>query len=291
MADNTNIKSIIKSSFNYKVSQGNLSKPPFELVYDKYIRRDLKAEASFLNKARINIPYSYYNGNKKAVIATILCVIMICLTLYEPSRVFADRLIKKIYVVYQGNGYFKLKQIEVEEESSPQTTVRVPNVTDLNDSELSKRLGYKVVIPSGLPGDYSLIKKSILKAGDNEKELKEFVSVMYSKQNVDISKEPEFISLKITDLKWPICGTLFTVGGIDYYYKESGVAEYHTSTDAQGNLVVDQEKKPKGIDLVHRLAWRINNVTYAFGDVGGRDLTKEQLVEIAKPLVDILVSE
>ncbi len=291
MADNIDIKKIIKNSLEHKVSQADLSKPPFELVYDKYKNRDLKTGASFLNKARINIPYLYFNSNKKAILVMSLCFMMLFVTLYEPTRAFAGQLLKKIYVVYESNGEFKLKQIEVADEPQPQMPIEVPNVTSFNDSEISKKLGFKVVIPPELPDNYSLVSKSILQAGDTEKELKDFVSVFYSKQNDDISKEAEFISLKVTDLKWPLYGTKFTVNGIEYYYKESGVAEYQTSYDEQGNMIVNQEKKPEGIDLVHRLSWRIDNVTYSIGDVGGRDLTKEQLLEIAKPLVDKLISK
>lgn len=291
MADNIDTKKIIKNSLDHKVSQANLSKPPFELIYDNYKKKDFKTETSFLNKVRINIPYLYYNSSKKAILAMFLCFILLFVTLYEPTRVFAGQLLKKIYVVYEGNGYYKVKQIEIADESNQQMPVKVPNVTSFNDSELSERLGYKVVIPPELPGDYLLVSKSIRQAGDNDKEIKEFVAVGYQKQNVDDSKEDEFICLSVTDLKWPLYGTQFIVNGIEYYYKESGVAEYQTSYDEQGNMIVNQEKKPEGIDLVHRLSWRIDKVTYSIGDVGGRDLTKEQLLEIAKPLVDQLMSK
>lgn len=291
MADNIDINKIVKNSFDNKVSQGNLSKPPFEAIYDKYKNRDLKTEASFLNKARINIPYMYFNSNKKAILVMSLCFMMLFVTLYEPTRAFAGQLLKKIYVVYESNGDFKLKQIEIADEPQSQIPIKVPDVTSFNDTEISERLGYKVVIPSELPGDYLLVSKTISQAGDNDKELKDFVKAWYAKQNVDGSKEDEFICLNVTDLKWPLYGTQFIVNGIEYYYKESGVAEYQTSYDEQGNMIFDQEKKPKGIDLVHRLSWRIDKVTYSIGDVSGRDLSKEQLLEIAKPLVDKLKSK
>lgn len=292
MANNIEMEKMIKKSFDHKVRQGNLTNPQFELIYHKYKDRALNAEASFLSKARINVQYAFYKSNKKAVFAAILCLVMLSLTMYGPSRVFAEQIIKKIYVVYEDDGAYKLKMEFTETNNSQtQTPLRVSDVPDLSDTEISERLGYKVVIPSELPGGYLLVSKTILQDGENEADLKEFVTAKYSKQNVDISKEAEFISLKITDLEWPLQGTVYTVDGTEYYYKEAGVAEYQTSYDEQGNMIVDQEKKPDGIDLVHTLAWKSDNVTYAIGDVGGRDLTREQLVEIAKPIVDGLIGK
>ncbi|MCX7922839.1 MAG: DUF4367 domain-containing protein [Clostridia bacterium] len=274
---------IIKSTLNKEVD--NLNTAPGTL--DK-IKAGLSSEASqsktFSNRKLVNPLLILKSGFNKPAYALLSAVLVLTLTLtfFQPARAFAQEVISEIssmvYVVVKGDsGKYEPIQMPAEKVTFGSAS---GEQTLLSDDELEKLVGFEIKVPSALAGGYTLDRTLLYEKDDTDKK---FVSKHYSNSSsasviLDISTDDKLFN-SVMDFGDNI-KKLSLVDKFLYYY-ECPLPVY-----PEVNGKTDFTQKPLEIKVPHSLTWEHNGVYYNLSDVGIVSLSMDELLEVAKSILN-----
>lgn len=256
-----------------------------------------------------------YMNFKKTVVISMCC--LMCLTtilLSSSSTVRAAAMgaidsIKSIFVVEGWGNDIKIVRKPVTEIKSP---VSVFSITSLNDSEIEKLIGYKVLFPENLSDNFKLanrcitlslktdisynsapeVKSQMEKAIYNQKEFKNLS--VYSPYRAISSyykcNEPKGFNLIINC--WPIPTGVenysdkeeVKVGNSKGYWLNINYPEYPQS-NVNGNLQSDLTTPPTIKNDCYMLSWSKNKLYYSiyiFEKSNPLRISKEEAIKIAE---------
>lgn len=252
-----------------------------------------------------------YINKKRLLVATLCIAIAISFETSSNLRAFATETVNKIKTIFIVEGTDKNYKVSEQPADKPIFSTGHSKITNLNDDELSKKVGFKISFPKFLCNGFNLISKyefvmlnklsyenipkvrnNISKAIDDVevfKSLAEYnpsraVSADYIKDDVDISI---FATPNINEFKSQISSAKYTkvnLNGLEGYWLGLPVPTYPTIKQGE-QFENDMSQNPNEIKIAHTLLWLSNGVCYQMVFSPDKELSMDQTVAIAKSFI------
>lgn len=252
-----------------------------------------------------------YMNKKRLLVATLCIAIVISFGTSSNLRAFATETIDKIKTIFIVEGTNENYKVSEQPTDKPIFSTLESKITNLNDNDLSKKVGFNVSIPKLLCNNFKLISKyefvklnkisyedfpkaqtiqnDILNAIDDVevfKSLAEYtpsrgVYAQYIKDDVDINI---FASPNVNDFKSQISSAKYTkvdLNGLEGYWIGTPIPIY-PSTKQGEQFQPDMSQKPIEIKTAHEFSWLSSGVYYSMGFSENKELSMQQAIDVAK---------
>ena len=304
MENNQDFEERIRSDLKTK---GNEISPSDEL-YSKIIDDFLYIKGG---KFRMLKNRLLYINKRKLIVATLCIAIAISFGTSSNLRAVATETVNKIKTIFIVEGTDESYKVSEVPADTALFSTSHTKTTNLNDDELSKKVGFNVSFPKLLCNDFNLnskyelvmlnkisyenmpkVQNTILRAIDDVevfKSLAEYnpyrsVYAEYIKDDVNISI---FASPNANDFKSQIISLKYTkvdLNGLEGYWLGLPVATYPTARLGE-QFQNDMSQKPTEIKTVHGLFWLSNEAYYSMVFTPDKALSVDQAVAIAKSFI------
>jgi hypothetical protein len=310
--NNNEIDKLIEDSIGLGLNNLNLRDEVFTRV-----KENINNEENRNNYKALKIGFSRSNSFK-AVVSFMCAVIVFCslsLVISPNARVFAADAINAIKTIFV---YDEKGQIVEMSQKDPVFTVGGCSTTTLNDSEIEKKLGYKVILPENLSDGFMIrdkalgvslqkqidyetgekLRLSIQEAVNDDIEfnkLKEYnpirsITAFYKNQEgtiwIIVNKSvDEFDKFIEAVKKSKTNGKVIKLGSVNGIWTEGKIPNYPRKTnDNIGSS--DMTQKPTGTTPTYGIIWVSDGLRYHLGTIDGYKLTQEMGVRIAETFME-----
>jgi hypothetical protein len=309
--NNNEMDKLIKDSIDTSLNDVELRDEVFTRVLDNIGNQEKRS-----NYRALKFPFSRLHSLKVA--AGIMCAVIllssVSLVISPNARVFAADAIQaiKTIFVYDDNG-----EIVEKSQNDPILGYAAGGFTTLNDSEIGKLLGCKVVFPECLSDDFVIgdkflgvslhkpisyetsekIKLSIQKAATEDAEfegLKDYGATRYASAayknpegTIGIYVEKLFVDAD-KDNKAKKSKSNYEeikIGSIKGIWEEYEAAEYPTKTEG-GITSTDLTQKPTGKTTSYSVSWVSDGLQYRLIAFDGYKLTPETGARVAEAFME-----
>jgi hypothetical protein len=304
MENNQDFEERIRSDLKTKGNEISPSDESYSKIIDDFLY--IKGSKFRMFKNRF-----LYINKKRLLVATLCIAIAISFGTSSNLRAFATETVNKIKTIFIVEGTDENYKVSEQPADKPIFSTGNSKITNLNDDELSKKVGFKISFPKLLCNDFNLISKSemivlnklsyenipkvrnnIFKAIDDVeafKNLAEYnpsraVCAEYIKDDVNISI---FATPNINEFKSQISSAKYTkvdINGLEGYWLGLPLATY-PSTKLGEPLQNDMSQKPTEIKTAHTLFWFSNGVCYQMVFSPDKELSMDQTIAIAKSFI------